>query len=217
MVIIPKIDYRFVEIMYEVYVLEDYLGLVDQQISDAVVEQESKLKRSLSTSLNDIERDELYQRHRRMVDDVINRLFRYPLILMMWAVYERAINNVAIYLKERLNKKLIPRDIRGSDEFDKYIKYYDYILNYRLFTSECRKELNKLRIVRNFISHYNGCIDFAEENKIKQIREIVSDDLRFEIDSYYLEVTTKYLNESFALVKDEINNLIDRVKNDCPS
>ncbi len=212
--IVPFLNLQFLEIEHEVYILEDYNNLVDSQITHAIEQQKQKYKEILANKNDEIDKDIVRGEYWRMVDDVIGRLFRYPSVLMAWSVYERAIHGVALYLKNFLKKELFPRDIKGSDEFDRYIKYYRYILNFELFTSDAKEELNRLRLIRNFISHYNGCVELAENNKLQKIREIAAVDSRININIQYLEVSKEYLDGSVLLVKNEIINLICRVVKD---
>src|SRR5437762_1011742 len=107
----------------------------------------------------------------KFADEVLPRLYRSPVLVHLWAVFESAVIEIARYIREQDQHALTVDDLRGTNDFERSQKYYEHVLRFPLIEIEGIKEqLNMLLLVRNGIAHCNGRVEAIKPTKIEIIR-----------------------------------------------
>lgn len=154
MVMLPK-DGDFLEIQHELYLLEEYIDVLDSQL-DALIQKENKeYDEKIKSESDESERDILRQDYYEYTESTLIKFFRYPVIVTLWAVFESGVNFTANYVREKEKIALELKDIRGDDFLDQSKKYFSHILQFPHFYNNDKK-INELKILRNVIMHHNG-------------------------------------------------------------
>lgn len=151
-------DLRFIEIFHELYALEDYINSVELQLPQLIEKEKEKAYQNRPTD-DPIEwqqkENELYE----LIEDVLPRYFRNPIIVTLWAIFESAIIEIAKEIKDQLSIPITLDDITG-DFLKRTNKYFNHVINFPIdVRGTSWKQFRKFYLLRNAIAHGNGRLD----------------------------------------------------------
>src|SRR5688572_8272221 len=121
-----NLDWRFIEIEYELWALGHLLGVLEQQVEFLRAQDELKTFAELKERGWDhdgAERQLASQELRDRQDYVIPRFLRGPFVVSLWACYESAVREVAEYYQRKRKVELGVRDVRADNELKLLVKY----------------------------------------------------------------------------------------------
>ena len=91
--------------------------------------------------------------------------------------------------------------------------YYSSILNFELTNDNAAWEhLKNLSRLRNIVAHCNNRLELAGSKDRKLVEHLSRQGVGVKDDAGYLIVTHKFLEETFAVVKSELESLVARYK-----
>jgi hypothetical protein len=162
-------DFRFIDNELELDRLDDFLGILEKQLSSAIKKEQKKTEKLLNNKKNKIDppdRAFFEQRLDDLIEDTLPRFFRGPFICSLWAVTESTITDVAIYIQKKQKQKIGMKDIRDDNILNRAYKYFDHILNFPLFKdSNVKNRLEMIRVLRNAMAHGNGRLNAISNEK----------------------------------------------------
>ena len=206
------IDWRLVEAIYELRVLEKHLDLLEQQINHLGEQERLATEAKLQTA-DEVERDEIHRRHYEFVDVILPRLFRGSFMVSLWAVYESTVTEIASHIKEDRGLALgLEKDIKGYDFLSRAKKYYEHILNFTLCSDQTWERLRMLSVLRNSVAHGNGRFEMLRSNYQEKIKNWARQGDGISIRSEYLVVSGPFLRDTLSVVKNSLEDLIERYK-----
>ena len=212
-------DFRLGEVLGELDTLKRHLELIEEEIKRGEEVAKAELYanvRKLCLDEKDAERyyDEkaeehhYYEEYYYQIEFVLPRVLRGSFPVALFAVYETAVTEVASHIQKKRGGQISLDDIKG-DLLNRAKKYYKNVLQFELSSNNKRWErLTVLAELRNAIAHTNGRLDMIEKNKREKILKIhgVKEELGFVI------ISETFLRETFALVKDDLEDLVARYK-----
>jgi hypothetical protein len=102
------------------------------------------------------------------------RLLRSSFIVVLWAVYEAAVKELAEYLRCKGDLKM--SDLKG-DFTQRSRKYFSHIPGTALYSSdEVWERLRRIEIVRHAIAHANGRLTEVSEPKRNELNAWIKQD-----------------------------------------
>jgi len=206
------LDFRFMEIEAELSVIVNHAESIERQLAMVIEDEREKLEGELTRA----DQDEYYGMLHwidEFADEVLPRLYRSPVLVQLWAVFESAIIEIARYIREQDQHALTVDDLRGTNDFERSQKYYEHVLRFPLIEIEGIKEqLNMLLLVRNGIAHCNGRVEAIKPTKIELIRRWEESDGGISVGIYYLNLSVDFVGEMAQAVKRSLEDLIRRVK-----
>ncbi len=212
---IITLDFRFVEIDYELWALGEYLDTFEQQLPLLREQKRAEKLAQLRGQNLDKDVDEVsiaLQEHYELVDHALPRLFRGPFLVALWSVYESAVVDVANYIKDQQKQSLAMDDIRGNF-LDRAQKYFDHILKFPLYTDDqVWQHLRMLAELRNAIAHANGRIEAVRKTSQRKINDWEKQDIGVEIVHGWLLLSEDFSREAYQTVRDSLQDLVARVK-----
>lgn len=203
-------DFTLLLVSIELDTLREHLELIEQQAKWAQNDAESRFQADMEKlpSFDEAEWGMLRQEYNYRVDFVIPRVLRNPFLVSLFAVYETTVLEIAGLIQKKQNVRIPLNDLKG-DLLERAKKYYSEILQFELSKSNVSWErLALLSDLRNVIAHTNGRIDTIADSKRERLLKSkgVYDWLDFVL------VDEAFLKETYALVKDEIEALMERYK-----
>jgi len=209
------LDFRFVEIEYELWALGEYLNALEQQLPAIAEEKRTQTFARLQAEKSDWDDPETELAFRELdeiAESVLPRFLRGPFLVTLWALYESAITEIAGYLKQQQKKALGLQDIRDGF-LDRARKYFDHILAFPLCADDRTWErLQMLMILRNALAHANGRIEAVKEKSRSKIEEYTKMRVGVAVENGNLSFTEAFVRETYALVHESLINLIERVR-----
>ncbi len=207
-----KIDFRFVEIEYELSALQEYIRTLDSQLPILEKREREELeKRIHEQNLDEADASMEYDQHHDLIKRVVPRFFRGPLLVTLWAIYESGVQEVASHIQNKQSWALASRDIRGDNKLAQFKKYYEYILKFPLITSDpARERIEMLQVLRNALAHGNGRKDAVKD--WEKIEKWSQTNKGIIADHDYLMFTGAFVQETFTIVSDSLRDLIQRTK-----
>jgi hypothetical protein len=217
---IPAFDFRFVELFHELYALEDFISSVESQLPDLIKREEEKAINMLKEKgyENDsIERNEVEQRLYELIEEVLPRYFRSPLLVTLWAILESGLIEIAREVKDQQDQPIKLNDIRG-DVLERSDKYFNHVLKLNLNTEdESWKHLQMFCVLRNALAHANGRVDSIKNEKERdKIRIWTKDDIGISETRGVLVFTSEFVRKTYRIVFEVIKNLTDQVTTEYP-
>jgi hypothetical protein len=186
---IPRLE--IFEIEFEISTLDYYYDLIEQQIRNKAAYEKMKLRKKVKNLTQD-EYEERYQEFRavdELVDAVLPRLFRGPFLLLLYAVYESAVNKIANLIQKKKDIKISLSDFSKSergDFLDKTKKYFKKHLDFALCPdNRAWVRIKMLTELRHAIAHANGCIEMLRDKKKEKISNWIAQNIGIlEMDNY---------------------------------
>jgi hypothetical protein len=212
------LDFRFVELDYELWGLEQYRGILEEQVvylqSQKTAQAEARLKKEGLTP-DDPDYDLAMQELSELIHGVIPRFYRGPFLVALWGVFESGIEEVGRYIADKKHTPLRLSDIQGRSPKERCEKYFTHILNFDLgIDGDKWKQLEELRTIRNALAHCNGRISLLKKDARSQILCWVKDDRGIYIDFDFLILSKQYLETANLLIQQLLTDLIARAKAD---
>ena len=206
------LDFRLLEIDLQLSTAKEQLVIIEEQIAKSQQTAKFALKAGLEKLIPTEDDDEyeeqmLRYEHDYHVQTVLPRVYRDPFIVVLFAVYESAVTEIAELMQRQLGQQISINDLKGSF-LDRANKYYKNILHFELLNENERwKRLRVLSVVRNFIAHNNGRLDLARDSTRKVLRR------EGFIGEYgFISVGEEFLGEMFTVVTEEVKDLEARYK-----
>ena len=200
-------DFRLIEIEVELGILEEQLEHIEEQIKLGQTRAEEEFAPN-TPSEDESDWDMRRQQYDYAIEVILPRIWQSPFLVSMFSVYETAVTEVAGLIKEKQGRQ-IGLDDRRRDFLGRSKKFYKEVLQFKLSTNNERwKRLRVLYDLRNIVAHMNGRLEMVGQERRKKI-------LKYEgiKDSYdYLVVSGSFLRETFALVKDDVEDLVARYR-----
>src|SRR5215211_7083243 len=95
------IDFRFVEIEHELWALAEYNRMLEAQLPALENQEQQRLQQRIrDQQLDESDASIEYQQHYDLIEHVLPRFFRGPVLVTLWAIYESAVNEIADYIKK---------------------------------------------------------------------------------------------------------------------
>jgi hypothetical protein len=211
------VDLRFAELEYELWGLDKYRTLLEDQIA-FLQEQETIRTRAELKSKGyepgdgdyELSMQELYD----LIKGIIPRFYRGPFLVALWGIFESGIDEISRYIAEEKKCALRLRDIAGRDLKEKLSKYFNHVLKYDLgIESKTWNKLEEIKILRNVIAHSNGRISLSGDLKSK-VERWARDKRGIDIYYDFLILSDKYIQFASSTIIDILTGLISRTKKD---
>ena len=209
-------DFRFVEIFHELYALEDYINSIESQLPDLIEKEKEKAYQS-RPEYDPIEWQQKEQALYALIEDVLPRYFRNPIIVTLWAIFESAIIEIAKEIKDQQSLPITLDDIRG-DFLERTNKYFNHIIK---FSMDARgsswQHFRKFYLLRNAIAHGNGRLDNIKnpENR-KTILEWENENTEITTAGGNIVCSPDFIKKTYSVVFEFLQNITERVKEEYP-
>jgi hypothetical protein len=154
-----KLDWRFIDIEYELWALGESLGFIGPQIQG--LGDQERIRRFAELREKGWDEDEgeralVFHDLDALTSNVLPRFFRGPFLVALWAAYESAALELADYERNRLHLQPGPEEGRGA-LISRVRRYYDEVLGLpHEMDSRRWDRLIDLMHVRNAIAHGNA-------------------------------------------------------------
>ena len=214
-----RIAFRLIGISSDLDILKAHLEHIeeqDEQWRQLAEDIRDDLLGDLSSYSQD-DRQARWQFAQGVYDDYVEfrlpRIFYYPFLVSLYAVYESAVTEIASLIQEKNEQKNTLFDIKGKDFLDRANKYFRITLKYELSqNNQTWKRMRVLTEIRHAIAHANGHLELVREGKRKQIRKWIEQDIG--IEEYYgdIIVSGDFVRETYEMVQGELESLIERFK-----
>ena len=194
----------------ELSTLETHIELIEDQITrgEAAAERQFRDKWQELNCDDEAEWDLLRQEWDYQVNFVLPRVLRVPFLVTLFTVYEAAVTEIASLVQEKKGIQISIDDLKGG-LLDRAKKYYGSVLEIQLSQGNQHWQRISLLIdLRNSIAHTNGRLDLVNSQRKRKIL------MNSGINEYLgcIVVDADFLRESFMLVKEELEGLVDRYK-----
>lgn len=216
---LPDLDFvielpLFPEIDAELFVVLQHVAAIEHQLPQIMASERQRLIESELDGTNDeYEYQAISTWIDEFVEETVPRLYRSPLLIELWAVFESGVTEIAKYLQKEQAHSLSINDLRANNDFDRARKYYQDVLHLPLITSDQVKErLDILVLVRHALAHRNGRIEVIKEDSLKKIQTWEKSNGELSTDGHYLNFTSAFIESMAAAVKTALEDLISRVK-----
>lgn len=215
-----QIDFRFVELGYELWGLERYREVLEEQVKFLRDQKEIQAKAWLKQEgicPGNAGYHIAMQEVSELVDGVVPRFYRGPFLVALWSIFESGMEEISRYVSEKRGAGLRLRDIYGRTPEDKWRKYFEYVLDYDLRIDESSwKRLEELRALRNALAHSNGRVGLLKDDLSNKIKRWAEENRGIYIHLDFVTVSQKYAKEANDLVQNLLTDLISRVKRNFP-
>ena len=198
----------------ESWAMKTYLDNIEINISMAVDDFKEKSHKELKTEADCYPQGEFaYEYHEIEIACAVHipRLFRSSAVIMLWALFESYVKDLARYIKNQDGLDVSILDLRGSNAIDGYVKYFNYIADLDIeWDEEKQKKLLEINKLRNHLSHCNGRLESASEKIIKDAKNLEKID-GIEIRENCLIMSPEYLNSVKKLIIETLESLVVNV------
>jgi hypothetical protein len=208
-IIIDELDFLFLELGSELWALEVHLNALEEQI---VFWQEQNPIGILPEKAKGLTEDDEewiqseLQQHQAEVKYALPRLLRSSFIVVLWAVYEAAVKELAEYLRRKGDLKM--SDLSGGST-QQSTTYFEHILCTALYSSnEVRERLGRLQAVRHAIAHANGRLTEIKPGNRKTLNRWIKEDRGITEEHGCLMLSEAFVRQGYADVEREIQRLI---------
>ena len=199
-------DFRLIGIVVELGILQEQLRFIEEQMERGKERAQQELAPD-TPSDDESDWDMRRQQYEYEIEVILPRTLRNPFLVSMFSVYEAAATEIAALIQKKQGRQIGLNDLRG-DFLDRAKKFYKDA-QFKLSTNNDRwKRLQILSNLRNVIAHTNGRLEMVAKERRRKIR-------RYEGangDYNYLVVSGDFLRETFAVVKDELEDLVARYR-----
>ncbi len=160
-------DLRFAEMFYELYALEDYIDSIESQLPVLIEKEKEKAYQNMP-EYDSIEWHQREQSLYALIEDVIPRYFRNPIVVTLWAIFESAIIEIAKEIKDQQGLPITLDDITG-DFLERTNKYFNHIIKFPIdVRGSSWQHFRKFYLLRNAFAHGNGRLDnIKNQDKLK--------------------------------------------------
>ncbi len=209
-----RVDLRFVEIPYELWVLRQHLRVLEPQIDGLRTQYRTELEEWRRSKDWDPECDhEMESEVEDLSRDVLPRLLRHSFIVSTWAVYEGGVFEIAQYLAKHRGARLKLKDIRAEGFLAQAQLYFDSVLTLPLDPDHERlRALDTLLKVRNAIAHGHGRKGVVKASTWDTLEKMATAGDGVAISHGYIIVGPELTRELFVAVDESLTDLMARSK-----
>lgn len=200
------LNYPGIEINVEFAVMKDYLSHLESGIK-AVCDSYVKTEESKFNNTEYLEHQYIYT----VAEDYMPRIIRMPFVVTIYTLFENSVNQLLNYAQDKEAKSIgFTKDCDGNSLASKYNKYLADVLDFDFqFNNQVVKAISDINAVRNCIAHANGNLDSMSQKRIKMIKNIEKQKIGISTDTYHLDVTYEFLNNSMLTVFGAVENLME--------
>lgn len=212
-----RIDFRYIEIEYELWALGEFLKMVEPQIQ-FLCEQDPVLTfkelRDKGWDDDEAEVDMALQDIAERRRYVIPRFVRGPFVVALWACFESGILQLAEGGREAIGAKIEMKDQKGGNTLQRTKRYVESVLGIPFDQDRSRyARISDLLRIRNSLAHANGQEHGMEPPKWR----LLSEALRRQgtpPDEYrgLVVLSDAYLREAYDDVCGCLRDLVLRIK-----
>jgi len=191
--------------------------MLEQQLQILIKQEHAQANARLSEiqkNFDEVEWQMVHQELNELVDELLPRFFRCPFLVMLWATYESGVIHISKYIQNKKGLSLSIGDIKGASFLKKANKYFQHVIKFSLFTDKKTEDrLDMLRILRNTTAHCNGRIKAIKNPKdINKIKTWEKGNFGISTISDNLVFTEIFLRQTYSLVRESLDDLINRTK-----
>ena len=217
---IGPFDLRFVEIFHELYALEQFMDSIESQLPDLIKKEKEKAYENLHRKKceNDqIEWDQMQRELYELIEEVLPRYFRNPIIVTLWAIFESAIIEVAKEVRDQQGLPVRLDDING-DFLERTNKYFNHIIKLPIDTQgKSWQRLRKFYVLRNAIAHANGRIGNIKKAKDhEKIKQWGKENIGVSTMGGNLICSSTFIRDTYAVVLEVLEAITKRVQAEYP-
>ncbi len=202
-------DLRLVEIFLELEILKKHLSVIDQQIGRLVAMGEQNLHADLKKYAGDSDKlNELIAIFEWERDVMYPRMFRGPFLMSLYAVFESAVREVTLSMKNKKHAGIALDDLHG-DFLERIRRYYRHVLKLDwLDNPPAWQEMVALTLTRHLFVNTNGRTDHLSKEEKDRLREMKG----IEIHGDQLTVEAIFVEKAHAAVLHFLEEFIRRYK-----
>ena len=203
------------EVPLELSILSEQL----EAIAESVALGDKKAREELDKKMSELAanhqaspEDELFAwwEYNNQTSFVIPLIYRNPFLVSMYAVYEAVVTDVSRLMRKEQKQAISIDDLKGGFLARSH-KYYRHIINFELTNNDTAwEQLKNLSRLRNIVAHCNNRLELAGSKDRKLVERLSKQGVGVKDDAGYLIVTQEFLEETFAVVKSELENLAAR-------
>ncbi|MGH7216845.1 MAG: hypothetical protein ACREIG_06380 [Nitrospiraceae bacterium] len=211
-----KIDLRLFEIDGEFTALGEYLEVLEHQLKFLKDQRTVQVQADLKVSGRDsdwTEVDIARQDLRYETEHVYPWAFRGSFVILLWALYETCVTEVAEFLQHRGRFELGLKDLRGDNFITRARKYFEHILRFPLHSDPTIWDrLDRLYLVRNAFAHAGGRLSMMNEKARRGVQNLIRDGHDLTEDIGDVLVGAHFARESYDLVSALARDLAKRAR-----
>ncbi len=219
--IIKGMDLRFVRIRLEFQTLIHISEVLRQQLPDVIEKKlDSFIVRARELDDDDPVKEILILNYNtqfyQFVQRDIPRFYNSPLLLILYAICEAAIVEIAGIVQNETGSLLGINELKGGF-INRSTKYFEKVLRFKLFKkNEDWKRFKILTALRNAIAHANGRIDMVEKDLMSDIKKYAKSFKGINIESGVIVISLEFVEETISLMNTAILDLMSRVEKAFP-
>ena len=199
------IDFRFVELRYELWCLKQYRQSLERQL-------EIMWKNAALLAGSDPDYELADQERRETVESVIPRYYRGPFLITLWSVFESGIFDISRYIAEKKGVALNLSDIKGDTPRERWNKYFTHVLKWDLGIATADwTRLREIQDLRNAIAHTNGRITLLNDTLARKIRSWAKQNRGIKLRYDLILLSAKYIDDAGVFVDRVLSGIVERV------
>lgn len=209
-------DLRFAEMFYELYALEDYIDSIESQLPVLIEKEKEKAYQNMP-EYDSIEWHQREQSLYALIEDVIPRYFRNPIVVTLWAIFESAIIEIAKEIKDQQGLPITLDDITG-DFLERTNKYFNHIIKFPIdVRGSSWQHFRKFYLLRNAFAHGNGRLDnIKNQDKLKYKLGLDKENAEVMITDGNIICSPNFIKNTLRVVLDFLRNITEKVKEEYP-
>lgn len=209
-------DLRFAEMFYELYALENYIDSIESQLPVLIEKEKEKAYQNMP-EYDSIEWHQREQSLYALIEDVIPRYFRNPIVVTLWAIFESAIIEIAKEIKDQQGLPITLDDITG-DFLERTNKYFNHIIKFPIdVRGSSWQHFRKFYLLRNAFAHGNGRLDnIKNQDKLKYKLGLDKENAEVMITDGNIICSPNFIKNTLRVVLDFLRNITEKVKEEYP-
>lgn len=206
-IIIDERDFLFLELDHEFWALGVHLDALEEQIlfwQQHTPEGSRPPPMEGSIECEDVMAE--WAEHHAKVEYVMPRLLRSSFVVLLWAAYEAAINEIAKFLRSRRQPGMADY---GRGAFTRRSSdYFGKVLGLTLHAGGGLERMQVLEAVRHAIAHCNGRLTEVEKKKRDRIHSWMKKDGGISVERGCIMLSQGFVREAYSDVGSEVERLI---------
>ena len=152
-----------------------------------------------------------------LIEDVIPRYFRNPIVVTLWAIFESAIIEIAKEIKDQQGLPITLDDITG-DFLERTNKYFNHIIKFPIdVRGSSWQHFRKFYLLRNAFAHGNGRLDnIKNQDKLKYKLGLDKENAEVMITDGNIICSPNFIKNTLRVVLDFLRNITEKVKEEYP-
>lgn len=212
-----EIDFRYVQIEYELWALGHMLGVIEPAISH--LSQQDKADTIAELKRNGWDHDEAevdlaFQGVTEKRDHVLPRFMRGPFLVSLWACFESSVQAVARTKGREVGAPIAFSELRGSTFLKQARRYFEALLSMALDDDEGRyQRLGDLYAVRNALAHANGLREGMSDEKWRELTGTLARyGVKLDNSRGVVVLTQAYVQGAYDDVSTSLRSLVTRAR-----